>query len=38
MPFFNDIPELPSDPILGLPVLFAADPRPNKINLGSGCI
>lgn len=36
MPFFNDIPELPTDPILGLPILFAADSRPNKINLGVG--
>lgn len=36
MPYFNDIPQLPEDPILGLPILFAADPRPNKINLGIG--
>jgi aspartate/tyrosine/aromatic aminotransferase len=36
MPFFNDIPQLPDDPILGLPIAFAADPRPNKINLGVG--
>lgn len=36
MPFFNDIPQLPDDPILGLPIAFAADPRPNKINLGIG--
>lgn len=36
MPFFNDIPLLPDDPILGLPIAFAADPRPNKINLGIG--
>jgi aspartate/tyrosine/aromatic aminotransferase len=36
MPFFNDIPLLPDDPILGLPSAFAADPRPNKINLGIG--
>lgn len=36
MPFFNDIPLLPDDPILGLPIAFAADPHPNKINLGIG--
>src|SRR4051794_21756328 len=36
MPFFNDIPQLPDDPILGLPIAFAADSRPNKINLGIG--
>jgi aspartate/tyrosine/aromatic aminotransferase len=36
MPFFNDIPQLPDDPILGLPQAFAADPRPHKINLGIG--
>lgn len=36
MPFFNDIPQLPEDPILGLPIAFAADPRPHKINLGIG--
>ena len=27
---------LPPDPILNLPILFAADPRPYKINLGIG--
>ncbi len=36
MPFFNDIPQLPEDPILGLPLAFAADSRPHKINLGIG--
>ncbi|WP_068468671.1 aromatic amino acid transaminase [Candidatus Protochlamydia phocaeensis] len=36
MPFFSDVPLLPDDPILGLPIIFAADPRPNKINLGIG--
>ena len=36
MPFFNDIPLLPDDPILGLPIAFAADSRPNKVNLGIG--
>lgn len=36
MSFFNDTPLLPDDPILSLPILFAEDPRPNKINLGIG--
>lgn len=36
MPFFNDVPQLPDDPIFGLSVAFAADPHPNKINLGIG--
>ena len=36
MPFFNEIPQMPEDPIFGLPIAFAADPRPNKINLGIG--
>lgn len=36
MSFFNDIPQLPEDPILGLPILFNADIRPKKINLGIG--
>lgn len=36
MPFFNDIPQLPDDPILSLPIAFAADSNPNKINLGIG--
>lgn len=36
MPFFNDISQLPDDPIFGLPIAFAADPRPNKVNLGIG--
>ena len=36
MPFFNDVPQLPEDPILGLPAAFAADNRPNKVNLGIG--
>lgn len=36
MQFFHDIPLLPDDPILGLPAVFAADPRPYKINLGIG--
>lgn len=36
MPFFNDIPQVPEDPILSLPIAFAADPRPYKVNLGVG--
>ncbi|MFI5343800.1 MAG: aromatic amino acid transaminase [Chlamydiales bacterium] len=36
MSFFDEIPLLPDDPILGLPILFAAEPRPNKVNLGIG--
>jgi len=36
MPFFNTIPQLPDDPIFGLPIACAADPRPYKINLGIG--
>lgn len=36
MPFFNDLTLLPPDAILGLPSLFAADPRPCKVNLGIG--
>lgn len=36
MPFFNDIIQLPEDPILTLPILFKADPHPKKVNLGIG--
>lgn len=36
MPFFTNIPLLPEDPILGLPIAFAADARQNKVNLGIG--
>lgn len=36
MPFFNDVPLLPDDPILSLPIAYAADTRTNKINLGVG--
>lgn len=36
MPFFNDLALLPDDPILSLPLAFAADPRPQKVNLGIG--
>jgi aspartate aminotransferase len=36
MPFFDTIELLPDDPILGLPILFKADPRSQKVNLGVG--
>jgi aspartate/tyrosine/aromatic aminotransferase len=36
MSIFKDIPLLPPDPILSLPIAFAKDPNPNKINLGIG--
>lgn len=36
MPFFNDLPLLPDDPIFGIPLLFASDPRSIKVNLGIG--
>lgn len=36
MPFFNDVALLPDDPILSIPILFAADPCPTKVNLGIG--
>jgi aspartate/tyrosine/aromatic aminotransferase len=36
MPFFNDLDLLPEDPILSLPIAFAADPRTTKVNLGIG--
>lgn len=36
MSVFNNIELLPDDPILGLPLLYAADPRPHKVNLGIG--
>lgn len=36
MSFFHDIPLLPEDSILGLPILFEADPRSKKVNLGVG--
>ena len=36
MPFFNDVPQLPDDPIFGIPIAFLEDPRPHKINLGIG--
>ncbi len=33
---FNGVELAPRDPILGLTEAFAADPRPNKVNLGVG--
>jgi aspartate/tyrosine/aromatic aminotransferase len=36
MSFFDSIELFPEDPILGIPKLFAADPRPHKVNLGIG--
>lgn len=36
MSFFKKIQQLPADPILSLPLLFAADERSNKVNLGVG--
>lgn len=36
MSFFNQIPLLPEDPILNLPIAFGADLRIDKINLGIG--
>jgi len=33
---FNDIPRVPGDPILGLIDAYAADPNPNKFDLGVG--
>lgn len=36
MPFFDTIELLPDDPILSLPIAFAADSNPNKVNLGIG--
>lgn len=36
MSIFQHVPELPPDPILGLPIAFAADSNPKKINLGIG--
>lgn len=34
--FFSSIEYLPEDPILSLPIHFAADPRSPKVNLGIG--
>lgn len=36
MPIFNGITLLPEDPILSLPIAFAADQRSYKVNLGIG--
>ncbi len=36
MSFFKNIELLPDDPILGLPLMFAADLNPKKVNLGIG--
>jgi aspartate/tyrosine/aromatic aminotransferase len=36
MSFFHDVVQLPEDPILRLPVAFAVDPRPYKVDLGVG--
>lgn len=36
MSFFESITQLPEDPIMALPIMFAADSRPNKVNLGIG--
>jgi len=33
---FDSLKQLPLDPILGLPILFNADSRPHKVNLGIG--
>lgn len=36
MSFFQGTTLLPPDPIFSLPIAFAADPRPDKVNLGIG--
>lgn len=36
MSFFESVQLLPADPIFGLPAIFNADPRKNKVNLGIG--
>lgn len=36
MRFFEKMPLLPDDAIFSLPILFAADQRPQKVNLGIG--
>ena len=36
MSFFDQLTQFPADPILGLPIAFAADSRLNKVNLGIG--
>lgn len=34
--YFESLELLPEDPILNVPILFAADPRPNKVDLSLG--
>jgi len=36
MPFFQQIELIPDDPILSIPILYAADQHPDKVNLGVG--
>lgn len=36
MSFFDNVPEAPPDPILGLNLAFQADTHPDKLNLGVG--
>jgi len=36
MSFFESVTQLPEDPIFKLPILFAQDTHPNKVNLGVG--
>ena len=36
MTLFTSVARAPSDPVFGLNEQFAADPRPNKVNLGIG--
>lgn len=36
MSFFDSLELMPDDPIVSIPKYFAADPRPNKVNLGIG--
>lgn len=36
IPLFKNLTRAPDDPILGLPKLFKADPRQEKVNLGIG--
>ena len=36
MSLFDAVTLLPEDPILSLPIAYAADPCPNKVNLGVG--
>ncbi len=36
MSFFKSVTQLPPDPILNLPIVFAKDPKTSKVNLGIG--